>query len=836
VSIDVEALKAKADISAVIGHYVALKKRGAEFVGRCPFHSPDNNPSFYVVPAKGIYHCFACGASGDVIEFLMEQEGLDFKAAAERLNGGAIEWKPVTPIKQEASAKQPERITSKPPADAPTPNMAIRALGEPSRIWPYRDTDGGILGYVARYETPEGKQIRCWTWGARADNAPQWACGHWNSPRPLYRRDGIAQRDAAPVLVVEGEKTADAAQALLPAYAVMTWPGGAQAWHKADWTPLKGRKVLLWPDNDAPGLECMDKLAALLSDERGFACSVRIIDPNRMPEGFDAADWTGTTEELIAWAKPRAKDYAAPTTALQQNPAPPQEPESPPPSGLPTPGTAEGAGPPDEPIPLEAYRDDPGAQPKRRRRARLSVVDGGAVPAPDPEAEPLPVAMSEDALADTFAELNVQNWRYVSRWGQWFKWCGDVWQEDHTSEAFSIARQICRASIYWPEAASMSSAERRKISRKATAGSVRDMAGTDRRIAATTEQWDTDHWLLGVPGGVVDLRTGKLMDGEPEQYITKKCAVLPLPGPHPLFDNVLERACGGDASMRPYLLRFFGYILTGDVREECFLFLHGPGGSGKGTLVKCLGDILGDYAKTISMEALIESKAQRHPQELAKLDRARFVYASETEEGRRWNESLIKWLTGRDKVTAHFMRENDFEFYPHFKLLIYGNHIPHLKSVGEEMRRRVHMIEYAGSLADEDRDTTLKDKLVAEYPAILATMIRACLEWQDCGLGKPERVTDATANYLQSEDTLGIWIEDNVTRSQNARTLSGDVYRDFKHWADAAGEYAMSQKRFVGAMRQRGFDAVRAGGKRYLDGLMLKTPPTYVEQQRYPDD
>jgi putative DNA primase/helicase len=211
------------------------------------------------------------------------------------------------------------------------------------------------------------------------------------------------------------------------------------------------------------------------------------------------------------------------------------------------------------------------------------------------------------------------------------------------------------------------------------------------------------------------------------------------------------------------------------------------------------------------------------------------VYASETEEGRRWNESLIKWLTGRDKVTAHFMRENDFEFYPQFKLLIYGNHIPHLKSVGEEMRRRVHLIEYAGSLSETERDSSLKDRLVDEYPHIFHTMIQGCIAWQQAGLGKPERVSDATANYLESEDTLGIWLADNVERDPNGKAQSGEVYRDFKRWAEGAGEYVMSQKRFVQAMKQRGFDSARTASKRYISGLRLKGTPADYSGNRYPD-
>lgn len=812
-SIDVDGLKGSVDLAALVGHYTPIKKRGHEYVARCVSHSPDDNPSMWINPQKGIVHCFSCGFSSDAIGFLQHVEGIDFKEACRRL--GANNWEPK--FNQEKRTPRPDRVTSKPPADAPTPTMSTRELGEPSRIWPYKDADGGILGYVARYETQEGKQIRCWTWGARGEQPPSWGCGHWNAPRPLYGRHLLAARESAPALVVEGEKAADAAQALLSSYVVLTWPGGSKAWHKADWAPLAGRRVHLWPDNDAPGLECMEALAALLHDPRGLACpEVKIIDPNRMEEGFDAADWTGTADELLAWAKPRARIY-------QPNPAPQAADGSPSPSAGDPPQEPAGAGPSEPPpaeFPAEATLTK--KPPRHKRGPRLAAVDGNTALAPAEDEEPVPVSMSEDALADHFAAEHAARWRYVAQWGRWFKWHGDVWQEDATEEVFDLARQLCRSAVYWQEAQALTPDQKRKIARRGTAGAVRDNARADRRLAAVVDQWDTDSMLLGIPGGVVDLRTGQTIDGVPEQYITKKCSVAPEKGLHPLFDTVVTRACADDPSMRAYLMRWFGYMLTGDVREECFLFLHGPGGSGKGTLVKVIGDILGDYAKTISMEALTETKAQRHPQELAKLARARFVYASETEEGRRWNESLIKWLTGRDKVTAHFMRENDFEFYPAFKLLIYGNHIPHLKSVGAEMRRRVHLVEYSGSLSDAERDTSLKDRLVAEYPAILHTMIQGCLEWQAGGLGKPESVENATEQYLESEDTVGVWLADNIERDGQAREPSTDVYRDFKRWCESAGEFCVSQKRFTQTMKDRGFASARTSGQRWIAGLRLK--------------
>ena len=264
------------------------------------------------------------------------------------------------------------------------------------------------------------------------------------------------------------------------------------------------------------------------------------------------------------------------------------------------------------------------------------------------------------------------------------------------------------------------------------------------------------------------------------------------------------------------------------------MFLHGPGGSGKSTLIKCLSEIMGDYAITISMDALTETKQQRHSQEIAKLEGARLVYASETEEGRRFNEALIKWLTGRDKIVAHRMRMDDHEFMPTFKMLIYGNSVPHLKSVGEEMRRRIHLVEYAGMIAPEERDTTLKDRLVAEYPAILASLIRGCVDWQLCSsLGKPESVADSVEKYLEGEDSMAAFFDECIERDANAREATGDVYRRYRTWATNAGEYCMSQKRLVQTLRTRGFDSVRSAARRYIQGMKLRLTDTLEQPQYY---
>jgi putative DNA primase/helicase len=795
VNIDVDALKASVDLVSLVGAYTTLRKRGKEYVGLCVAHA-DKNPSMWVNGDKGIVHCFACDFHADAIDFIQHVEGLDFKAACVRL-GAKTDWQPR--IAQPKPAAKPERITSKPPLEAPTPNMVLRGLGEPSRLWPYKDADGSLIGYVARYEAPDGKQIRCWSWGQRGDEPHAWGCGAWSKPRPLYGLDRLEARRGAPVLIVEGEKAADAAQEKLGQYVVVTWPGGANAWKHADYEALRGRRVDLWPDNDEPGIEAMQSLKAILADPRGLACYGKIIDPNRMPDGYDAADWTGSSAELIDWLRERATEYP-------EKPAP-QEPTE---GGEDRREPAD-AGPPPETVPPAPHK----------RKLRLAVVGNTAL-APEEDAAPLPQAMSEDAIADHFCSEQAAKWRYVKAWGTWFEWQGDGWHRDDTAKIDRLAVEVTRQAIYWADAQTLTPDAKRRINSRRTAGSVRDLALSDRRIAGTADQWDRDPWLLGVPGGAVDLRIGKLIAARPEDYITKRTAISPEAGDCRNWMSLLDRVTSADATMLDYLQRLCGYVLTGETREECFAFVYGPAQTGKSTFIRVLSEILGDYHCKASMETFTESRHERHAEELAVLVGARLVTAVETEEGKRWNESRIKALTGRDRIRARFMRENSFEFDPQFKLIIAGNHAPHLRNVDEAMRRRLHIIPFTAPIPSEERDDTLADKLRAEYPQILQWMIHGTLAWIDAKLGRPEQIAQAVDNYLESEDTFGEWLSECTQRDPQGKCLSGGAYKAYKNWADTAGEHGMSQKRFVQALRERGFDPKRLNGKRYIGGLSLK--------------
>jgi putative DNA primase/helicase len=293
------------------------------------------------------------------------------------------------------------------------------------------------------------------------------------------------------------------------------------------------------------------------------------------------------------------------------------------------------------------------------------------------------------------------------------------------------------------------------------------LARSDRRLAATIDQWDADPWQLNTPQGVVDLTIGQARPHIPEDYFTKITAVGPR-GNCPRFLSFLERITGGDSELVAYIQRVLGYGLTGLTREHALFFGYGTGANGKSVLLSTVAGVLGDYHKAAPIETFTASNADRHPTDLASLRGARLVTATETEEGRRWAESRIKQLTGGDTVAARFMRQDFFEYRPQFKLIIAGNHKPSLRSVDEAIRRRFHLIPFAVTIPPEERDSDLADKLKAEWPGILAWMIEGCVEWQAECLRPPAAVVEATDAYLTAEDAMAAWLDEKCERDQNA--------------------------------------------------------------------
>lgn len=433
---------------------------------------------------------------------------------------------------------------------------------------------------------------------------------------------------------------------------------------------------------------------------------------------------------------------------------------------------------------------------------------------------------SEEALALKYADEHANDLRYVATWNKWLIWNGQRWKSDDTRETFSYSRATCR------QAAAVASSDQKRIASARTRAAIVALAGEDRRLAATVDQWDADHWLLNTPAGVIDLRNGKIRDPAPSDYMTKVTAAAP-DGGCPLWDKFLHRVTGGDKELAGFLQRVAGYALTGLTHEHALFFFHGLGANGKSVFLNTISGILGDYHRTAPIEVFTASLHDRHPTELAGLRGARLVTAIETEEGRAWAESRIKALTGGDPISARFMRQDFFEYVPQFKLMIAGNHRPGLRSVDEAMRRRIHLIPFSTRIPLAERDLELAEKLKEEWPGILNWMIKGCLQWQKSGLTPPESVAAATNDYLESEDTLKNWLEECCRIDGNEWTPTGALFASWQQWAEASGEYVGSIRRFSPKLVAHGFKPVRRDSRGFL-GLTIYRPATNPGGARKP--
>ena len=406
------------------------------------------------------------------------------------------------------------------------------------------------------------------------------------------------------------------------------------------------------------------------------------------------------------------------------------------------------------------------------------------------EQEDVAPAFSDEAMAINFATRHANDLRYVPSWNRWLIWDGKRWTNDEKLKVFTLARNLCREAANGANKGSAAIASRKKVA------AVEQMVRSDQRLVVTIDELDADPWMLNTPTGTLDLRTGQLRNHSQDDKLTKITGAAPEKLPTPVWEAFLSRVTNNRPELIGFIKRVSGYALTGLTREHALFFVFGRGANGKSTLINVLIECLGDYHKTAPIETFTASTSERHPTDLASLRGARLVTATETEEGRRWAESKIKALTGGERISAQFMRQDFFEYSPQFKLLIAGNHKPGLRSVDEAIRRRLNLVPFTITIPPEERDPDLSAKLKDEMPGIMAWMVDGCLDWQRDGLAQPSIVRDATDAYLEAEDATSTWMEESGTQDPHRWEPQSKLWASWVEWADKAGEVIGSQKQF----------------------------------------
>ena len=416
--------------------------------------------------------------------------------------------------------------------------------------------------------------------------------------------------------------------------------------------------------------------------------------------------------------------------------------------------------------------------------------------------------------------------RYAHPLGKWYIWDGKRWREDDTAAAVRKAKRAVR-EIYREAAETSDDTERANLVKwakvsesKARVEAMLWCAAREASVPVLPEALDLKPWLLNCPNGTVDLKTGELRPHDRADLITRLCPVEYHPKAEcPLWLKTLGEIFGGNQALIGFWRRLCGLTLTGVVQEQVLPIPYGAGANGKSTLLGVLLRLLGpDYAMKAPPDLLMVKRTPEHATERAALFGKRLVVAIETGEGARLNEVMVKELTGGDQITARRMREDYWSFWPTHKVFLCTNHRPTVRGTDHAIWRRLKLIPFNITIANDKQDKALPEKLAAELPGILAWCVRGCLEWQEDGLNPPAEVEAATTQYKQDEDTLGAFLAENCTTAAGDRVKASALFARYKAWS---GDDRITQRKFGRAMTERGFERITNDGIWYL-GLDLR--------------
>jgi len=465
----------------------------------------------------------------------------------------------------------------------------------------------------------------------------------------------------------------------------------------------------------------------------------------------------------------------------------------------------------DVPRDVDALREDEGGEPGKR-----TLTDTG----------------NGRRVVDAFGPAV----RYTPGLG-WFHWDGSYWKPDvEDLEMRELAKKL--APIIASEVVHYDDTEKQgevirwaqqSKSNSRIAGAI-ESATSDPRIIVGVETWDADENLLGVANGVIDLRSGELLRGRPDLYITRRAPVAYTPGMRNVrWDQFIDFATGGDKELQEWLQRAAGYSLTGSRKHDIMFLVYGPPGSGKNTLVEALVKCLGtqQYAWPLDSSILAQGDGQSHGSDLyhwAELRGRRMVWVDELPESERMKENGVKKLTGSSEISARSPGEKPFTFSSRAKLWVTTNHRPIISD--DAMWRRIRPVPLTN--VPENPDPELKSYIFdpeGALPAVLSWAVEGAIKLLGSSardpLGWCSAVTDAADIYRKNEDRIGIFLSEETKEAEGGSIPIKSLYAVYRVWSEERGERPMTQIAFQRKMADRGMEITGLGSRAEIRNMSL---------------
>lgn len=607
-----------------------------------------------------------------------------------------------------------------------------------------------------------------------------------------------AEEGGRTAYIVEGEKDVESLERL--GFVATCNPMGAGKWMPEFNLSFEGiQTVIIWCDRDLPGyrhaLTVRENLLPIVGD-------VRIVEG---VEGKDATDHLEAGRHAHDFRVLSVDDVDARIAFISSIPAP-----------LPVTHSKKEVGSGEPPALPEGGNSYPDANQGifsnqagfEHFGASLLQAGGGERDWSAPCFAPLTDAGNAERL---YAKLG-GTVKFCAEREQWLTWENSRWKFDRTGGA-AIRQHVINM------ARTMRDLNKDNEKFVAHCRSLESANGVNNCISllksvpgvpVVPDSLDLHLTVLPCANGVIDLKTGKMIEPDREMLLTRHIDVDFVPDAEaPKWGEFLQNAIP-DPAYRRFLHRWIGYCLTGLTREQKLLFIYGPPRTGKSTLVQTITRIMSEYYETVDRKKLMMTRNAESeiPAWLAKLKGARLVTAVECKDSDRLDGSLVKIMTGNEDISARFLNQNEITYRPQFKLILTGNHRFQFEGDDSAIARRILEITLDQTVDDASLNPDLDEELWEEREGILAWMVEGARLYFQGGLCIPGDMPEKIKEYQRDMDFIGQFIEERLEAVEGAQIASSDLFKIYCDWAKDNNEWKMSQKAFAGKLRGR-FDSRR---------------------------